>query len=329
MTRPLIFILLIFAFPSWGFDGEKAASRLRLETGIEGKPWTFLGTHAVYVNEDLSRQLMLVRNVPGTLDGTRFIDADTYLIVNIPESKTTFTSVAVVGISRESLLPLIQSTTFDWKKFFSLIPRAHADTDCTPGGLAGIPGISELTTFFTTGAGAGFARCLMNFAQGAWASTGGVVTGFLEGVGNLFSDPRAFWDRRVEQMRKMWQFITHFNSQMRTLYREVSNLPAETKTQMMCGFLGGVGAAVGVTLLTAGAGIGPLMARVTSYVGRVSGLSRTLSLFAGLGKLDQIPSRFFEGIASGRIGEGVIDRIDSFSRNRMDVMAQGAIQCAL
>jgi hypothetical protein len=97
----------------------------------------------------------------------------------------------------------------------------------------------------------------------------------------------------------------------------------------MCGFLGGIGASAAVALITAGAGIGPLLVRVTSYVSKIAAMARVFTLFSSMGKLATIPGRFYEGIASGRIGEAVIDRMDSFARNRMDKMVEGAIQCAI
>lgn len=328
MNWSFLLILLFFTLPLHAFNDEEAARGLELDVGITGAPWTFIGTNSVYVSADFSRQLMVVRNVPGKLKGPQFFDADGYLIVNLPESTETITSIAVVGITKEQLLPYLDTVSFSWKNFLRFIPSAHAN-ECMTSGMPSVPGLSDLTTFFTSGPGAGFARCLMNFAQGAWSATGGAVAGFLEGVGNLVSDPRAWWNRRVQQMNRMWQFVTHFNREMRNLYNQVTNLPAETITQMMCAFLGGVGAGVAVAILTGGAGLGPLLARVTQYVQKISGLARVFQLFSTLGKIASIPSRFFEGIASGRIGEAVIDRIDAFARNRMDVMAEGAIQCAL
>lgn len=325
--RLWLFLLpLFFSLPSWAFDDTKVAQKLNLDTGVTGSPWTFLGTNSVFVNEDFSRQLMVVRNVPGKIGGTQFIEADGYLIVNIPEGKETFTSIAVVGITKDALLPYLDS--FSFRKFFSLIPEARADVCDTPG-MAQTPGLQALTAFFTTGAGAGFARCLMNFAQGAWSATGGAVGSFIEGVGNLVRDPRGFWNRRVEQMNKMWQFMRHFRSQMSGMMAQVRGLPQETINQIMCGFLGGIGAGAAVALITAGAGIGPLLARVTSYVSKIAGMARVFTLFSSMGRLSSIPGRFYEGIANGRIGENVIDRMDSFARNRMDRMVEGAMRCAL
>ena len=130
-------------------------------------------------------------------------------------------------------------------------------------------------------------------------------------------------------MQRMWQFFSHFKDQMKKLYAQVTNLPAETITQLMCSFLGGVGAGALVTILSGGAGMGQLLLRVSAYVSKITGLSRVFSLFSSSGKLSSIPTKFYEGIASGRIGERIIDRIDAFARNRMDAMAEGAILCAL
>lgn len=324
----LLIISLILPLTALAFDEFEVAPKLGLDVGMGGKPWTFLGTTSVFVNEDLSRQMMVVRNATGKLKSVQFIDAPGYLIVNIPEGKETFTSLALVGIPRESILPYLDSVTFSWKNLLTIFPSAQASV-CGTSGMPAIPGLTELTTYFTTGPGAGFARCLMNFAQGAWSATGGVVTNFIQGVGNLLSDPRGFWDGKVAQMRNMWNFVTHFRQSMNGLIQQVQGLTPEIITQMMCGFLGGVGAGIAVALLTGGAGLGPLMARVTSYVTKITGLARVFSLLGSLGRLATIPGRFFEGIASGRIGEAVIDRLDAFARNRMNHLVEGAIQCAL
>ncbi len=328
MRLLLLIFTLIFPLTLLAFDEFEVAPKLGLDVGLGGKPWTFLGTSSVFVNEDLSRQMMVVRNAPGKIKTIQFIEAPGYLIVNIPEGKETFTSLALVGITKENILPYLDAVTFSWKTLLPFIPSAHA-TACAPSGMPAIPGLTELTTYFTTGAGAGFARCLMNFAQGAWDATGGVVKNFLQGVGHLISDPRGFWDGKVAQMRNMWNFMTHFRQSMSGVIQQVRGLTPEIITQMMCGFLGGVGAGIAVALLTGGAGLGPLMARVTAYVSKIAGLARVFSLLSSLGRLATIPGRFFEGIASGRIGEAVIDRLDAFARNRMNHMVEGAIQCAL
>jgi hypothetical protein len=328
MRLCFLFLSLFLTFSAFAFDDVKVAEKLGLDTGLTGQPWTFLGTHSVFVNEDFSRQMMVVRNVPGKLKVPQFIEADGYLIVNFPEGPETITSIALVGISRDAVLPYLEHVTSSWKDFFTIIPRAHAAT-CDLSGLPSTPGLGQLTTFFTTGSGAGFARCLMNFVQGAWSSTGGVVVGFIQGVANLARDPKAFWNRRVTQMQNMWKFVSHFRESMSHIGHALSGLSAETMTQMMCAFLGGVGVRVAIALMTGGAGLGPLLEKVTSYVAKIAGLSRVFALLGRLNRMSSIPGKFFEGIAGGKIGQAVIDRADAFARNKMDKMVEGAIKCAL
>jgi hypothetical protein len=122
----LLIFTLIFPLTLLAFDEFEVAPKLGLDVGMGGKPWTFLGTTSVFVNEDLSRQMMVVRNAPGKIKSIQFIEVPGYLIVNIPEGKETFTSLALVGISRENILPFLDNVTFSWKNFLPFIPSAKA-----------------------------------------------------------------------------------------------------------------------------------------------------------------------------------------------------------
>lgn len=324
--RICLLITLLFSFSSFAFDEFKFANVVGLKHSLIGQPWTFNGVSSIFVSSDFSRQMMVVNNVPGKLTDVSFVEAEGYLIINVPSSAETFTSIALIGISREAIRPYLVSS-FNWKSLFHILPTAYA-SDCRID-VKGNSSIDDLANFFTKGPGSGFASCLLNFVQGAWSTTGGAVQNFAEGLVGLVSNPKKFWDKKVEQLKRMKTFFNNFQSEMTKLYDQVSNLDANAKTQIMCGFLGGIGGAALTSFIMMGTGLGQLITQVSAYVVRITGLARVFSLLASLGKMAKISEGFFAGIVNGKVSDEVIERLDSFARNRMDSVVEGAIQCAL
>src|SRR5690606_40895959 len=96
-------ILLISSFTASAFDEDKLAEALGLEIISEGNPYNYLGINKIYANDSLSRQLLIVSDVPGELKEKRLFEQKGFLIYEIPKSEKSYVSMALVGIKAEEI----------------------------------------------------------------------------------------------------------------------------------------------------------------------------------------------------------------------------------
>jgi hypothetical protein len=326
----LAFILSLISFHLHAFNEEKFAHALGLELVSEGHPYNFLGVHTMYANNDLSRQMLVIRDVKAPLQEMRIIKASGYLILEIPKDENTYGSMALVGISEDEIRTKITTTSFWQKLWYELHPlrKAYSD-DCTIRGVPDLNGLENLKNFYGSSLAKGAVKCIGQFFQGAWAATGGQVAGAIEGIENLITDPKAFWDKKVEQMKNLKKFITHFDSKMKELHSAVANLPAETKTMMICSFVGGLGADAAIAILAGGVGLAKALLKVEDFVSQIMKLEKVFMVLDKVGKLRSIPPMFFERLSSSQISQSLLDSLSVFAGRNFPDLILGAMQCAL
>jgi hypothetical protein len=331
IIRGVLALVLILASPLLrAFEEEKFAHALGLELVSEGHPYNFLGVHTMYANETLSRQLLLMRDVPAALPELRIIRAKGYLILEIPKSASTYYSMALVGITEEEIRRNLAPTTV-WRKLWNELtplPRAYGVEDCS--GIEGRPtarGLEQLQAFYGSSFVQGSFRCISNFLQGIWGSTGGRVGDLVDGIRNLVTDPRAFWDRRVQEVRNLERFIANFDSRIKSMASSIAQLPTETKVHMLCGFLGGLGADAVIAILAGGAGVGQLLFRAEEYIRRLTTLDRVFLMLQQAGKLTHIPPDFFQRLATSRVPILLVDTLNKLATRYLPDLVTGVMEC--
>ncbi len=332
-----IFILLIFiSFQALGFDQDKFASDLGMEVSMKGKPWTYLGTHAIYGNSSLSRTMMIVNEVPGEIKGPQIIKGEGFLIVQVP-CWVGHNSIALVGITEEEIRPLLAKYSV-WKTILRELnpfPNAYASSelrDCPPAGtpFEAIPGnFQNVGTHFGSNLNKMILDCMGPALRGVWDSTGGAIAGFADGIALLTRDPAKFWDDKVAQMKNLKDFITNFQSKMQSMAVTIMKLPAEVVTAIICSFSASLGTDALIALLTGGAGVAALILRVDKFIMRILKLERALALLARLGKLASVPVEFLKRVATGEISDKFLDSMDIFAKQDMPDLLPGAMACAI
>lgn len=329
--RAFLALLITFiSFNLFAFDEEKFAQALGLELVSEGHPYNFLGVNTMYANDSLSRQMLVVKDVKAHLPEMRIIKARGYLILEIPRNENSYASMALVGITEEEITKNIKTTSV-WRKIWNELdplPKAYSE-ECAVRGTASAAGLEGLQNFYGSSFAKGALKCMSNFFQGVWDATGGQVAGAVEGIKNLIADPAAFWDKRVEEMKNIGKFIAHFDTKMKEMYGSIANLPAETKTQMLCSFVGGLGGNAALAILAGGAGLGKLLFQMEGYVSRIMSLEKVFSLLEKSGKLKTIPTRFYETLSTGRLPQSVMDTLNTFAFKKFPDLVEGAIACML
>ncbi len=321
VLRYLLTVVFLFASSlSQAFEEEKFARALGLELVTEGHPFTVFGVHTMYANENLSRQLLLMRDVPGELKELRILQAKGYLIAELPKSAGTYFSMALVGITEDEIRRNLTQTTV-WHKLWDQLhplPRAHALEDCSV--IEGRPtarGLEQLQAFYGSTFVRGSFSCVHNLLRGVWASSGGRVNDLVEGISNLITDPRAFWDRRVQQVRNLERFIANFDTRFRSIASSIAILPTSAKVQMLCGFLGGLGTDAAIAILAGGAGLGQLLFRMEEYVRRLSLMERVFLALARTNRIADIPPDFYARFASSRYPIAVIETLNSLADRQL------------
>lgn len=285
----------------------------------------------MYGNDSLSRQMLVMNDVPATLNEMRIIQAKGYLIVEIPKSPSTYVSMALVGITENEIRQKI-TTTSVWEKLLrelNPLQKAYStEPDCAYG-TPETPGIGELAAVYGTNFLKGTLKCISNALQGVWDSTGGRVAGFIEGVGNLINDPKGFWDKKVEGMKNMIDFVANFDTKIKEVASGIAQLPAETKVQMACSFIGQLGGDALLVILAGGAGLGSLMFRMEQYVARIVSLEKVFSVMEKAGKIRSIPPTFFDRLSSSRLPPSLLDNLGIFAKHNIPDLIQGAMSCLL
>jgi hypothetical protein len=323
-------ILTIFSSTLFAFDELKFAASLGLELVSEGHPYNFMGVNSMYVNDSLGRQMMVVSSVPGELKEMRIFQRKGFLIVEIPNDASSYISMALVGVTEEEVKQHVKTTSV-WKKIIqelNPLPNAYSN-ECGIHGAASLNGLEQMASYYGTAFGKGALQCISSFLQGVWDATGGQVADMAEGIKNLVNDPGAFWDRKVEELKNLKNFILNFDTKIKEMAVGIANLPAETKTQMICSFVGSIGADAAIAILAGGAGVGKILFRLEEYVTRIARLEKVFSLLNKVGKLREVPIGFFERMSSGTLPARLMDNLNVFANHNLSEVIQGAMSCAL
>jgi hypothetical protein len=323
-------ILTLLSSSLFAFDELKFATSLGLELVSEGHPYNFMGVNTMYVNDTLGRQMMVVSSVPGELKEMRIIQRKGFLIVEIPRDATTYVSMALVGITEQEVKDHVKTTSV-WKKIFqelNPLPSAYSN-ECGIQGAAILHGIEEMASYYGSVFGKGALQCISSFLQGVWDATGGQIQDIGEGIANLVRDPGAFWDRKVQELKNLKEFIYHFDTKIKQMVVGIANLPAETKTQMICSFIGGIGADAAMAIIAGGAGVGKILFRLEEYVTKIARLEKVFALLSKAGKLRNVPIGFYERLTSGALPARLMDNLNTFAHHNLTDVIQGAMSCAL
>jgi hypothetical protein len=331
LLRGLVaFILILSSSTLLAFDEAQFASSLGLELVSEGHPYNFLGINKIYVNETMTRQMLVVSNVPGELSETKLLKKHDFLILEVPKTSTTYTSMALVGISEDEIKSHIKTTSV-WKTIFRELnpfPTAHAEV-CSISGTPTLSGLEDLQKFYGSSVAQGALKCMSSFLQGVWDSTGGLAISAFEGIKSLAKDPGAFWAGKVKELNNLKSFIMDFEVRLKELGASFSDLPAETKTMLICSFVGGIGSGVALSLLTGGAATASVIAKMNAYFSSLLKMDKVLVLMKQTGKLRTMPPEFFQRLPLARIPDSVLDNLSIFARHDLPHLITGAMQCAL
>lgn len=325
-----ILILSLFSTSLFAFDELKFATSLGLELVSEGHHYNFMGINTMYVNDSLGRQMMVVSDVPGELKEMRIIKRKDFLIVEIPKSPTSYVSMALIGITEEEVKQNVKTTSV-WDKILqelNPIQKAYSN-ECGIHGAANLAGLEQVASLYGSSFGKGALACISSFLQGVWDATGGQVADMAEGLKNLWNDPGGFWDKKVQEMKNLKNFILNFDTKIKEMAVGIANLPAETKTQMICSFVGSIGADAAIAILAGGAGVGKILFRLEEYVVRIARLEKVFSYLNKIGKVKNIPIGFYERLSSGTLPARMLDNLDVFANHSLTEVLQGAMSCAL
>ncbi len=108
--------------------------------------------------------------------------------------------------------------------------------------------------------------CMMNFRDGVWDGSGGVIVGGLQNVGEFLCDPvesgKKFWESTTKLWGVTQHFFNDFENEARKLYASFDSLPPLIKYQLACHTLGILGGSALLTYLTAGAMSGSVSAQL-------------------------------------------------------------------
>lgn len=325
-----LILFILFSTTVFAFDDEKFARSLGLELVDEGHPYNFLGVTHMYANENLTRQILVVRDVKAELKELRIIKAKDYLILEVPKDEKSYSSMALIGITEEEIRKNMNQSSFIrtiWNHLI-LFPKAYSE-DCGTGGAISPIGLEALQNFYGSSVARGAMKCMANFFQGVWDSTGGLAQSAIEGIQNLVRDPKQFWDKKVSEAKNMVSFIQHFDTKMKELSVAISNLPSETKTNLICSFIGGIGVDVALGILVGGAGFGKAVLRLEEYLVKIVKLEKVFNLLNKVGKLKNVPPGFLERLSSSKIPNSVLDTLNTFAAHNFPDFIQGTMQCAL
>lgn len=327
-------LLLTFTFflsqTLFAFDETRVAASLGLELVLEGHPYNFFGINALYVNDDMSRQMLVVSSVQGELKETRFFHHKGFLIVEIPKSSTHYASVAFVGIKEDEVKEKIKTTSV-WRKFFdelNPLPKAYA-SDCSLTPNLNLDGIKTLADHYGKSLWKSALKCMDQANNSFYDGTIGRAKDLKEGLANLFQDPKKFWEEKVAAVRNVGEFISQFDVKIKQMSAALMKLPAEIIASFLCGFIGGMGADALISLMVGGIGAGKLLFRLEEFVTRLIRLEKVFSVLEKAGKLKSIPMEFIEKLSLGRIPESLMKSLDTFGKHDFPEFIEGAMQCSL
>ena len=331
--RILIILISLCFFPKLhAFEINKFSAKFGLHLIADGKPWTFIGTHSIFTNDLWTRQLLVIDNVPGTLAEMQLLKEKDFYILQIPRSKQTFVSLALVGFTEEEIRENITHTSYLKKILNELRPLSPAyaqNEDCPLRASSPFQGLEEIGNLFAQSVTKGATNCFIPLLQGAWDSTGGLATSAWEGLKHLVNDPRNFWSDKVQQLQNLKNFIAEFDTKMREISETFTQLPIETKTMFICSFAGGLGAGALLAILTGGAAASGTLTQMTLFIQKLTQLDRVFALLNKVGKLRSVDPQFIQRLAGGRIGNDLIFQLDLFARYKLPDIITGAMSCIL
>lgn len=311
-------ILFITSFNAWSsFDEAKFARSLGLQEVLEGHPYNFLGVHTMYADESLTRQMLVMRDIPAPLESMRIIPSKNYLIVEIPKSEKSYTSMALVGISEEEIKGYWKTTSL-WENIRNeFIPLKKAYSfDCEIVGLPKLNGLEAVQRFFGTPFARNALSCMGEFLDGAWEATGGFVVSVGKGIVNLIKDPKKFWDEKVGQMRNLANFIRTFDLKMKNDFPALANLPADLKAHIVCGMAGGLGASLLSSVMMGSAPLMTTLSMMSTFLMRVVKLVPVFDTLRRTGVIGQMPKGFFTKLVKGKNHDNVLARLNQMAAQR-------------
>jgi hypothetical protein len=326
-------ISLFISLNIQAFDESKLAASLGLELVLEGHPYNYFGINTIYVNDALNRQMLVVSDVKGELKEMRIFKQKEFLIVEIPKTDTTYTSMALVGIGEEEIKEKIKTTSV-WKTIlreFNPFPNAYAsDNDCGPTG-AGInqSSIGSIAAYYGEAFGKGAMKCINNFIQGFWESTGGQLEAMNEGIANLIKDPKAFWDKKVQEFANLKNIIMHLDVKLKEMATSIAGLPAETITMIICTMVGNLGGDALLAAIMGAAGAGKLLFRLEEYIVKLTRLDKVFSYLGKIGSLKSLSPEFIKKLIDGVIPLSTLNSLNIFATRNVPELLLGAMQCAL
>lgn len=324
-------LLSVYASHVAAVDTDAMARFFGLRLLSRGAPWTFPGVHAIYTNSTLERQMMVMENMPGKVPERMWEDGD-MVVLNLPTTEGHFTSLALINVGRERVEAFFKQTTFLQKVWRQLdpFPSAHAQMwGCERCRLPTLDSLADLEPAFAQDHWRRMMTCLGPMLRGAWDSTGGLVTSAVNGVRDLVTDPRGFWNERREQMRQLGSFLRHFDTKIREMAVGIARLPAQVKATLLCSFAGSLGTDALISILTGGAGAAAVILRLDRYLARVVRLERVISVLSAANRLPSGNTPFFQALAAGRVGDDAIDALHGFSQHGMTDLMAGVIACPL
>lgn len=333
-----LIILLTFKSLAWAapdqFDYEAVASKIGLNVVSIGKPFTYPGVNRFYTDQMFRRAIMVVENVEGVRQKMVVNEFSKYTMIEFPTSANTFTSVALVNIPRvqwETDLVPQETKTTNMQRFMDFfISKAHADDTCDIAGAENMMGsLDGLGAYYSNGFMKLASSCMMGVLEGVWESTGGMLTSAWKGLKSLASNPKKFWDEKVEEFNKLKSFLLDFEVSMKNLVSGFNNLPDDVKAQMLCSFIGSIGTDILISVLTAGAGTGKLALSLKNYTSKILKIEKLMTKLNKLGKLKEIPSAFFDKISKGLVSEKRLNSIQTLTHHQFDDLAVQLVKCSL
>lgn len=320
---------LLLSFELLAFDEAKIASSLGLELVSDGQPFNFLGVNRIYVNDDMTRQMLVVSTVEGELKEPRVFPHKGFLIYEIPKSPASYTSIAFVGIKEEEIKEKIKTTSV-WLRIWNELKPIQTSfaedclTQTTP-----LTGIANLAIHYGSNVLKSSLRCLNQFNQGFNDGTIGRANDIKEGIISLMKDPKAFWERKVQSLKNVGEFITHFDVKIKQLSAALTRLNPEIIAGFICSFLGGLGADALITLMAGGLGAGKLLFRLEEFVSRLINIEKVFTVLNKAGKLKTMPKEFIERLTQGKVSESALESLNNMARYDFPDFIEGAIKCSL
>lgn len=275
--------------------------------------------------------MLVVNNLPGEKEKTEIIKGRGFIVVQIPESKNTYTSMALVGITEKEITQQIQTTSIlktIWREL-TPIKRAYGNADCAVDELPTTGSLQGMDQYFGSTIAKGAMNCMTSFLQGVWDSTGGMVQSAWEGLKDLVNDPEAFWEKKVQQMKNLGNFIANFDTKVKEMATNIANLPSETKTMLICSFIGSLGTDVALAILTGGAAAAAVIIKMERYISKLMKLEKVMSAIAKIGKIKNMPPAFFKRLSSDKVSDKELQNLELFTKHDMPEVAMGAMSCAL